>query len=511
MVKMSELKDLSADVTHQIIDFLIENYMRMNYSKKQITIWYLCEKSGYEDFKYWNIDFWWEDSSNMDDYIKNFIPQELRPIYVKKLYNIQGLDMDKEAYEESLLNQKFESLSSLLLKEYYDKQDKRIYDEAVNYFEKKGYDRYNTEIELSSWPMLKKEFEQYLIKDAQIPQEIDLKREIIDNSISEENLKSLYQRIPLEKEIFNIDNEELERLFPICDDTKTDEEIFEKYYKMALSDIRFKVYNDEDAKYYGMDDISKLYRRLSQYSIEMLFHDLYPIIESMCKYDKNYDQKEIKELVKKFDSLNEKEIYDEAFKLLKEDSIKYILVTKTMNNTKNAAYLRFMFNIIYDDVNFEIDDESIQNVINDVGTECDLKFGLNYGLDVNSKNEYGVPIVFSLSLSRYNKIELLKNYNYNFDLTDGDGNNYFMYYVKNYNLDNAHDFIKEMLKTNFNIYHRNCGEKTLLDLFLENPSKRNNELIPLFENLYNIRINNIDVEFNNKLKETEEKIKVYKK
>ena len=512
MVKVMDLKNIDGEVTHQIIDFLIKKYLS-DYSKKDIVIWYLCEKSGYDFFDYHSINYWWESDLKMNTYIEYFIPRKLRPIYVKKMYEALGLDMEKEEYEESLLHkieEKFPShgfLDSYLNFDFFRK-NLATEEEAKMFFGEKKYEL----LDLTDWEKLKKKFERYLINNEIIPEDINTNKELIDNSESEENRKSLYENIPNEKEYFENDNSELDKLFPIKDNTKKDEEIFDKYYKEAVESIEYKIYNDEKIGYYTMDDIQKLYNRLTGYSIEMLYHELYSIIESLCKYDEKYDYNEIKELAKNFDLLEDKDIYDEGLKLLKTDVIKYILIIRQMNNTKNAAYLRFMFNVIYDDMNFVDNDEDVHKLIHRTATSNNLEFRLNYGLDVNSKNHHCDPIIFNMYTSRFStKLSILRNYNYNFDLEDHNGNNYIMHIIKNYTLDSCHDFISEMLKTNFDIYHKNKNRETLLDLFLQNPSKNNKELIPIFEELYGIRINDVDVEFNNKLKEVEEKIKVYKK
>ena len=517
MVKVSDLKSIDGDVTQQIIDFLIKKYLEINYSKESIVISYLCENGGFDNLDDYNIENWWDEELSMDDYIKYHIPKELKPIFVKKMYEALNLDihdMEKEGYEDSLMNQRGAFLMDLA----YNHMDPGIYSKSLDYFEKIGFDKHKSRIELSLWPLLKKEFEQSLIESEKIPEEINLNRDIIDNSRTEENLKSLYKNVPNERKNYANDNDELNRLFPIKDETLTDDEIIDKYYEEALDNIKQKIYNDEIVERYDVEWIKKIYKNISEYSRKALYHESYHSIESLCKYDSNYNYNEIRELANKFDSLDMENIYDEGFKLLKEDAIKYILIIRQMMNTKNAALLRGMINIIFNDDDFNNYKEDVSKVLSKIKYAHDLIYAVNYGHDVNEINyERNIPFAF---FSSKDEFDILKDYNYNFDLLDENGDNIMMYNVKNYVNEevlpyllpqNLSEYLKQIPTLNFNLFHKNRNGETLLDLFLKTKFSKNQELIELFKKLYSIKIRDIDVEFNNKLKEVEEKIKVYKK
>ena len=92
------------------------------------------------------------------------------------------------------------------------------------------------------------------------------------------------------------------------------------------------------------------------------------------------------------------------------------------------------------------------------------------GVDVNSLIINNRPVVFDFMTSgnKYDKLTIpfLKEYNYNFDLTDSDGNNLIMYYFLFHKSSNNinYNLVNNLININFNIYHKNKYGETLLNI-----------------------------------------------
>ena len=518
MVSIEDLKSIKEKISKGIIDFIVEKYVSIHYSKKEFVETYLCVKQ-WLDQKYLDegwYEIYWDYAVSKDAYIECRIPKELQQVYRKKIY--YDPEEDYQEYLDSILDIKehgaysgiFYSTANIYfyVKRAYS-SSKKIYDEAINYFTNR-YGSLEKVIYTSEWYNSKKEFEQYLMDKTIIPSEIDENRPILCNDPNEENLQSLYENIPMEKEVNIGSDKELEEAFPFVDNSLTDEELYNKLYTECIINLKQDVYKQE-SEFNDLGIIINLFNALGQGFMYIAYDKLYEIVESLSKYDSKYDIEELKKTASTLDSLN-RNIYDKGFDLLKEDPIKYLLITKYMKNTKNAAKLRIIFNIIFDDIKDNITTiqnykkskkEEIDNLPFLPSNEEELLSLLNCNeLDINNNS-----IIFKASITS-DYINILKKYNYDFNNVDSDGNDLIMVYFLYKSLNPQ--VIRDLLNTNFNIYHKNKNGETLLDIVIKK-YYNNKEVISMFEKLYKIKITDIDIEFSNKLNEIDEKIKVYKK
>lgn len=538
MIKIKDCQGLCDKISEEILSVIIEKDLSFVYNKEDIVVNYLCDNSGV-----YSQDMvlsgrcleWYEYAKNFDEYIKKYIPPQLRPIYYRDSEYYFGVGVkynDYNDYIDNLLsyidkNTQFCLTYNSVLNhiKYQYKKNSKLYSEALKYFKS----MLNCDKSSDEWSQLQKEFEQHIIHNETIPEEFNHNKQV-DSGLDlndKDNMASLTQNIPIERSNDEpVCEDELNKLYPVLEENVISKrEIYDKCFKDFLEYFKtaIKFGDDDIVKPWSEDiDFFNLFDKLKGDSDNFIaYAEIYPIISKIYEYDSKYDCNELIELAKKLDLANDDMIFDEGFNLLKEDSIKYLLVTKYMHNTKNLSCLRLLFNLVFDvDEDIFTQDKDIKEVnkklYSDYSDDYPFYDLIKMGVDVNSLIINNRPVVFDFMTSgnKYDKLTIpfLKEYNYNFDLTDSDGNNLIMYYFLFHKSSNNinYNLVNNLININFNIYHKNKYGETLLNI-VSNYYSDNKELISAMEKLYNIKIGDIEIEFNNKLKEVKEYIKTYKK
>ena len=396
-------------------------------------------------------DLWWEDSKTVDEFIYKYIPEPLREVYREKIYM-------KDFFHNDYLKKLLEKIPPENIITPIDEQESSEQAEE-------------THISLQDDDY----FKSLVANINQYPTD--------ENNTSEDITKQLKYLFPNSGYIIS-----------------AEEVVYKREFTKVLDRIKIAA-RGEDEDYlaeWNLVYLAKFMQLISTGQTENAYDLIYPIINATITAN-NVNLTEIYQLAAKFDATKQTEIRSLGADLLTTDVIKYLRIIKCMKNTKNRATLISLFNYAFND-----------EIKKDATELLDL---INNGVDINSIED-GKPIVFKYKLTDY-LLTILKEYKYNFDLTDDKGYNLAMRtiedsYYKYFKEPIPNSVILSLLEANFDINHKNDSGLTLFELFIPSRYTDDPEIVKRLEFLYHTSLTTPDEQFEKATKEIKEFVIKYR-